>query len=66
MQAVVNIASSLNMTTAAEGVETAAQRELLRKLGCTEMQGYLFSAAKPAADIKRFFTASGKNTTAAA
>ena len=66
VQAVVNIASSLNMTTAAEGVETAAQRELLRKLGCTEMQGYLFSAAKPAADIKRLFTASGKNTTAAA
>jgi len=30
------------------------------------MQGYLFSAAKPAADIKRLFTASGKNTTAAA
>ena len=66
VQAVVNIASSLNMTTAAEGVETAAQRELLRKLGCTEMQGYLFSAAKPAADIKRWFTPSGKNTTAAA
>jgi len=66
VQAVVNIASSLNMTTAAEGVETAAQRELLRKLGCTEMQGYLFSAAKPAADLKRWFTPSGKNTTAAA
>jgi EAL domain-containing protein (putative c-di-GMP-specific phosphodiesterase class I) len=35
------------MTTTAEGVETLEQKELLRALGCTEMQGYLFSAAKP-------------------
>jgi predicted signal transduction protein with EAL and GGDEF domain len=55
VQAVVNIAATLNMTTVAEGVETEAQRELLRKLGCTEMQGYLFSAARPAAEVKRLF-----------
>jgi diguanylate cyclase (GGDEF)-like protein/PAS domain S-box-containing protein len=66
VQAVVNIAAALNMTTAAEGVETAAQRELLRKLGCTEMQGYLFSAAKPAADVKRLFAAAQQKATAAA
>jgi diguanylate cyclase (GGDEF)-like protein len=53
VQAVVNIASARNMTTTAEGVETEAQRELLRTLGCTEMQGYLFSAAKPAAEVRR-------------
>jgi EAL domain-containing protein (putative c-di-GMP-specific phosphodiesterase class I) len=40
------------MTTTAEGVETEQQRELLRALGCSEMQGYLFSPPKPAADIK--------------
>jgi EAL domain-containing protein (putative c-di-GMP-specific phosphodiesterase class I) len=40
------------MTTTAEGVETEAQKELLRSLGCTEMQGYLFSPAKPAAEIR--------------
>jgi diguanylate cyclase (GGDEF)-like protein/PAS domain S-box-containing protein len=55
VQAVVNIAAALNMTTTAEGVETDAQRELLRKLGCTEMQGYLFSAAKPGAEVKKMF-----------
>jgi diguanylate cyclase (GGDEF)-like protein/PAS domain S-box-containing protein len=52
VQAVVNIAADRHMTTTAEGVETEQQRELLRGLGCSEMQGYLFSAAKPAADIR--------------
>jgi diguanylate cyclase (GGDEF)-like protein/PAS domain S-box-containing protein len=60
VQAVVNIAATLNMTTTAEGVETEAQRDMLRKLGCTEMQGYLFSAPKPGADVKRFFKAAGE------
>ncbi|SFU33854.1 bifunctional diguanylate cyclase/phosphodiesterase [Bradyrhizobium arachidis] len=55
VQAVVNIAAASNMTTVAEGVETEAQREMLRNLGCTEMQGYLFSAPKPAADVRKLF-----------
>jgi predicted signal transduction protein with EAL and GGDEF domain len=55
VQAVVNIAAARHMTTTAEGVETQAQQELLRALGCSEMQGYLFSPAKPAAEIKRLF-----------
>ena len=52
VQAVVNIAAARNMTTTAEGVETGQQREILRGLGCTQMQGYLFSAPKPAADVR--------------
>ena len=55
VQAVVNIAAALHMTTTAEGVETEAQRELLRRLGCNEMQGYLFSAPKPAAQVRPLF-----------
>ena len=43
VQAVVSIAKMRNITTTAEGVETEQQQELLRKIGCTEMQGYLFS-----------------------
>ena len=46
VEAVVNIAAARRMTTTAEGVETEQQRQLLRALGCSEMQGYLFSAAK--------------------
>ncbi len=53
VQAVVNIAAARDMLTLAEGVETSQQRELLCSLGCTEMQGFLFSPAVSAADIRR-------------
>jgi diguanylate cyclase (GGDEF)-like protein len=57
VRAVVSIAAERHMTTTAEGVETQQQQELLRSLGCTEMQGYLFSPPKPAAEIKQLFFA---------
>jgi diguanylate cyclase (GGDEF)-like protein len=53
VEAVVNIATARHMTTTAEGVETEQQKELLRALGCTHMQGYLFSPARPAAEIRQ-------------
>jgi diguanylate cyclase (GGDEF)-like protein len=53
VQAVVNIAAARRMTTTAEGVETGPQLDMLRTLGCTEMQGYLFSPAVPAAELKQ-------------
>jgi diguanylate cyclase (GGDEF)-like protein/PAS domain S-box-containing protein len=55
VQAVVNIAAARHMTATAEGVETNQQLEALRALGCAEMQGYLFSQAKPAAEIRQLF-----------
>jgi diguanylate cyclase (GGDEF)-like protein/PAS domain S-box-containing protein len=66
VQAVVNIAAARNMTTTAEGVETESQREVLRKLGCTEMQGYLFSAAKPAFEVRRLLGSRREKTLASA
>jgi diguanylate cyclase (GGDEF)-like protein len=57
VQAVVNIAAARHMTTTAEGVETRQQMELLRSLGCAEMQGYLFSPARGAAEIKQLLLA---------
>ena len=57
VRAVVNIAAERHMTTTAEGVETQQQQELLRALGCTEMQGYLFSRPKPAAEIRQLLCA---------
>ncbi|WP_156163084.1 EAL domain-containing protein, partial [Bradyrhizobium sp. LTSP857] len=40
----------------AEGVETEAQRDVLRKLGCSQMQGWLFSPAVPAAKLKQLLS----------
>ncbi len=54
------------MTTTAEGVETQQQRELLRALGCSEMQGYLFSPAQPVAELKRLFFSHGARREAVA
>jgi diguanylate cyclase (GGDEF)-like protein len=53
VQAVVSIAKTRNITTTAEGVETEQQRQVLRKVGCTEMQGYLFSPPVPADKIAK-------------
>ena len=66
VRAVVNIAAERHMTTTAEGVETQQQQELLRALGCTEMQGYLFSPAKPAAELRQLFFAHRKRPVAVA
>jgi diguanylate cyclase (GGDEF)-like protein len=53
VRAVVNIAAASDMSTTAEGVETEQQRNLLHILGCTEMQGFLFSPAISAGEIRR-------------
>jgi diguanylate cyclase (GGDEF)-like protein len=55
VHAVAGLAKCLNMVSTAEGVETQQQLEALQAVGCTEMQGYLFSQAKPAEDIMRLF-----------
>ena len=56
VQAVVNIAAARYMTTTAEGVETTAQRDMLRTLGCNEMQGYLHGPAVSATEIRRLLS----------
>jgi EAL domain-containing protein (putative c-di-GMP-specific phosphodiesterase class I) len=53
------------MITAAEGVENQAQKQLLCTLGCTEMQGYLFSAARPAAEVRALIACHRENASAA-
>jgi diguanylate cyclase (GGDEF)-like protein/PAS domain S-box-containing protein len=51
IRAITNLGSNLGIPTLAEGVETEEQLELLRKEGCTQMQGYLFSRPVPASEI---------------
>ena len=56
VRAVVTIAAELNMVTTAEGVETVLQRELLRGLNCSQMQGFLFSRARPGQEVLKMMT----------
>jgi len=55
VHAVAGLAKCLNMISTAEGVETQQQLDTLQAVGCTEMQGYLFSKAKPADEIVALF-----------
>ncbi len=45
VDAVVKLAQAIGLKVVAEGVETERQQEILRQLGCDELQGFLF--AKP-------------------
>ena len=52
VRAVTGLGKSLGIVTTAEGVETDAQFELLRREGCTQAQGYLFSKPRPVAEVE--------------
>lgn len=49
---IIELAHRMRLTVVAEGVETLAQRELLRKHSCDQMQGYLFSRPLSEPDLR--------------
>jgi EAL domain-containing protein (putative c-di-GMP-specific phosphodiesterase class I) len=49
VRAVISLGVSLGIKTVAEGVETHDQLAGLEREGCSQVQGYLFSAAVPGA-----------------
>ncbi len=51
VRAVMDLGSSLGMSTTAEGVETAEQLAHLKREGCVEAQGYLISRPRPASAV---------------
>lgn len=65
VRAVTGLGRSLGMTTTAEGVETKDQLELLRKEGCVEVQGFLFSAPVPSTEISLLLERLNKSLSAA-
>ncbi len=64
VRSVVSLADSLGMTTIAEGVERTEQAQMLSDEGCGELQGFLYSAAVPAADVADYFAQMDKRAVA--
>ncbi len=52
--AIISMSHSLGLKVIAEGVETDAQRDLLRTLNCDEIQGYLISTPLPPTQATKF------------
>lgn len=53
VRAIVSLAHSLRLKVVAEGVETPAQLEFLKAVGCDEYQGYHFSRPLPGNEFER-------------
>ena len=53
---IIALAHNLKLRVIAEGVETAAQLDYLRRNGCDEMQGYYFSQPLPPAEFERMLS----------
>jgi diguanylate cyclase (GGDEF)-like protein/PAS domain S-box-containing protein len=66
VRAISGLGRSLNITTTAEGVETIDQLDWLRAEGCNEVQGFLFSAARPAAEVAALLSKFGRRASQAA
>lgn len=52
VQSIISMANALNLRVVAEGVETKGQRDLLVRMGCNELQGFLFSMPVPADELE--------------
>ncbi|MBI3434339.1 MAG: EAL domain-containing protein [Proteobacteria bacterium] len=66
IRAVVGLGESFGMVTTVEGVETQDQLDQMRKVGCNEAQGFVFSKPRPAGEIAEFLAAFEQKAQAAA
>jgi EAL domain-containing protein (putative c-di-GMP-specific phosphodiesterase class I) len=57
VEAIINMTHSLGLKVVAEGVETEAQRNFLRALGCDQLQGYLIGKPMSAEAFLRLIEA---------
>jgi EAL domain-containing protein (putative c-di-GMP-specific phosphodiesterase class I) len=58
IRAIVVLAESLGMDTTAEGAETLEELALIRSLGCSQVQGFLFGKAVPPSEARILAAAS--------
>ncbi len=64
IKAIVTLADTLGMETTAEGVEVHDEIALIRELGCSHIQGYVYGKPAIAADVARQLVANGGLATA--
>ena len=55
VETIVGLARKLGLDTVAEGVETPAQVDRLRQLGCDAVQGFLYAKPMPVDELERWF-----------
>jgi diguanylate cyclase (GGDEF)-like protein len=53
VNAIIGLGRSLNLPTAAEGIESIADADMLAELGCNVGQGFLYSRPVPASEVQR-------------
>jgi len=64
IRAIVTLADTLGMDTTAEGVEIQDEIRLVRELGCSHIQGYVYGRPMPTADATALLTANGGSAVA--
>ncbi|MEY2926933.1 MAG: hypothetical protein RL367_1410 [Pseudomonadota bacterium] len=59
ISAIVSMSEALEMETTAEGAETHDELDLIRSLGCSHVQGYIYGHPMPASQIARLLLSNG-------
>ena len=55
ISSIISMAKALSMKTVAEGVEDREQVEMLKRLGCDYIQGYVFAKPMPVKDFEHYY-----------
>lgn len=57
-ETIVDLGQKLGLATIAEGIETQAQEDAVRAMGCQEVQGFMYAKPMTAADLVKFLSKS--------
>jgi diguanylate cyclase (GGDEF)-like protein len=66
VSAIIGLAHALNLEVVAEGVETHAQLDVLKRLQCDQIQGYLLGTPMKSADLLRLVDSAAESAQTAA
>jgi diguanylate cyclase (GGDEF)-like protein len=53
-ETIINLGKKLGLATIAEGIETIAQADAVRAMGCDEVQGFLYAKPMPTTELLEF------------